>query len=347
MALVEKIRVQHVRTHTEYRAAISPTVTVITGSNGIGKTSLIEALYVALTGSSFKGVDKDIIQDSASWYRIDIGFADGQVRTVKYEPARQTGRKQFIIDGKTNYRLPMAQKYPVVLFEPDDLRLLGGSPSRRRQFIDRFISQIDLQYSVAVRRYERALKQRNALLKHTHLSEENLFAWNVSLSEYGAYIIKKRQEIIDMINQELGNVYATISGAADVVTIRYSHHPHANIQQKLLSDLHDHFAKDKIMGFTSVGPHRHDILFDFNGSAALNVASRGEIRSIILALKFLEVHITEKMTDKKPLILLDDVFSELDQTRQKNLVTEFTDHQIIITSVDVLPIKGGTVIKLS
>jgi DNA replication and repair protein RecF len=347
MALVEKIRVQHIRTHTEYRAAISPTVTVITGSNGIGKTSLIEALYVTLTGSSFKGVDKDIIQDGASWYRIDVGFADGQVRTVKYEPERATGRKQFIIDGKTNYRLPAAQKYPIVLFEPDDLRLLGGSPSRRRQFIDRFISQIDLQYSVAVRRYERALKQRNALLKHTHLSEENLFAWNVSLSEYGAYIIEKRQEFVDMINQELGNVYATISGAADVVTIRYSHHPHTNIQQKLLSDLHDHFEKDKIMGFTSVGPHRHDIFFDFNGSAALNVASRGEIRSIILALKFLEVHITEKMTDKKPLILLDDVFSELDQTRQKNLVTEFTDHQIIITSVDVLPIKGGTVIKLS
>ena len=346
MALIKKIRVQHVRAHTEYETAISPTVTVITGPNGAGKTSLIEALFVSLTGSSFKGSDNDIIQDKSAWYRIDVAFDDETVRTVKYDPSRQTGRKQFIIDHKTNYRMPASGKYPVVLFEPDDLRLLGGSPSRRRQFIDRFIGQIDPRYSIAVRRYERALKQRNSLLKQTQLSQESLFAWNVSLSEYGAYIITQRQAFIAMINQDIESVYRTIAGSKDAVTVRYSHHPHANIQQKLLSDLHDHFEKDTIMGFTSVGPHRHDVLFDFNGSAALTVASRGEVRSMILALKFLEVNITETQTDKKPLILLDDVFSELDETRQKNLMTEFTDHQIIITSVSALPIKGGTVIRL-
>lgn len=346
VAQVEKIRVQHIRTHKKYTVDISPGVTVITGPNGAGKTSLIEALYIALTGSSFKGTDKDILQQDAPWYRIDVSLNDNATRVVKYDPERPTGHKQFIIDNKTHYRLGAAYKYPVVLFEPDDLRLLSGSPTRRRQFIDRFIGQIDPQYSIAVRRYERALKQRNVLLKRAIVSNDDLFAWDVSLSEYGAYIITKRLHFIDEINKHLNENYTTISQAADTVTIRYSQGEQVNIQQKLLSDLHTHVEKDKILGFTSTGPHRHDVLFDFNGHSALGVASRGEMRSIILALKFLEVHITERLTDKKPIILLDDVFSELDHTRQKNLVTEFTNHQIIITSVDAIPIKSSKVVKL-
>lgn len=345
MALVKNIHVQHIRTHRDFSVQIAQRVTAITGANGAGKTSIIEALYVALQGSSFKSADKDILRHGADWYRIDVGFDGEQPRTVKFAPERATGRKQFIVDGKTSYRLTPANKYPVVLFEPDDLRLLSGSPTRRRQFLDRFIGQIDPQYSLSIRRYERALKQRNALLKRRAVSDDTLFAWNVSLSEYGAYIIKQRIRFIGEMQKELNPIYATISGAQDETSIRYSH-LHANSQQKLLADLHTHAERDKILGFTSVGPHRHDVLFDFNGSSAMDVASRGEIRSIILALKFIEVHITERMTNKKPIILLDDVFSELDEVRQKNLVTEFTNHQIVITSVSAIPIKGSAIVKL-
>lgn len=347
MALVKKIRVQHIRTHKDYQLDVSPTTTVITGPNGSGKTSLVEALHVALTGTSFKGVDKDILQAEAPWYRIDVWFDDNTTRTVKFNPDHSTGRKQFIINGKTNYRLSPQHKYPVVLFEPDDLRLLSGSPTRRRQFIDRFISRIDPQYSKAVGRYERALKQRNALLKRSMATSDDLFAWNVSLSEYGAYIMSQRLTFIDEFNQHIGEIYSVISHTQDRITVRYSSAPHTNLQQKLLSDLHSYTNKDTVLGFTSVGPHRHDVLFDFNGSPALTVASRGEIRSIILALKFLEVRITERHTNKKPIILLDDVFSELDATRQRNLVTEFTDHQIIVTSVGAIPIESSTVIHLA
>ena len=345
MALVGTIRVQNIRTHRDFLVRIAPSVTVITGVNGAGKTSLIEALFVALQGSSFKSADKDIIRQGSSWYRIDVDYDDESTRIVKFDSEKALARKQFIVDGKTNYRLPQAHKYPVVLFEPDDLRLLGGSPTRRRQFIDRLVGQIDPQYSLALRRYERALKQRNALLKHLGVSDDALFAWNVSLSEYGAYIIKQRLYFIEEINKTLNAVYSTISGTSDLVSIRYSH-PRVDSQQKLLSDLHSHAERDKILGFTSAGPHRHDVLFDFNNANAVDVASRGEIRSIILALKFIEVHITEQMTDRKPIILLDDVFSELDEIRQKNLVTEFTNHQIIITSVSAIPIQGSTIITL-
>lgn len=329
MARVTSVRVQHVRTHADYALGVSPGVTLVTGPNGSGKTSLLEALHVALQGSSFRGTDGDILQRAAPWYRIDVAFDDDGARTVKFDPSRETGRKQFIVDGKTNYRLLPKHKYPVVLFEPDDLRLLSGSPARRRQFIDTFISQLDPQYGVKLRRYERALKQRNALLKQ---GGGDMFAWDVSLSDYGAYIMAKREEFIRRLDDQLNGTYRSIAHTGDTVNVSYSHAAGAGDAQKLLAQLHAHANKDRLLGFTSVGPHRHDVLFGFNGSPALSTASRGEVRSVVLALKFLEAEIIESLTGKPPIVLLDDVFSELDKARQNYLVSSLERNQIIITS---------------
>jgi len=332
MGRITSLRVQHMRTHSDMTLAISPNVTLVTGLNGSGKTSLIESLYIALQGSSFKGNDGDVLKRGEQWYRIDVAYDDASERTVKFDSEKTTGRKQFTIDGKVQYRLPARFKYPVVLFEPDDLRLLTGSPVRRRQFIDRFIGQLDSQYSTVLRRYDRVLKQRNALLKRVQVSDDDLFAWNVSLSDYGASIISKRQRFLGTLNEQLRMTYERIAHTDDSVTIGYSFPPHASLQQKLLADLHASGEKDRLLGFTSVGPHRHDVLVTFNDAPALAVASRGETRSIVLALKFLEMNIIETVTGKKPIVLLDDVFSELDEERQRYLI-QFTAHnQVIITS---------------
>lgn len=328
---ITAINVQHVRVHKSYSLDVSPNVTLITGTNGSGKTSLIEALYIALQGTSFKGSDSDVLQRGEDWYRIDIKTQGEAVRTVKFDPARPSGKKQFIVDGKTNYRLLDRYKYPVVLFEPDDLRLLSGSPTRRRQFIDRFVSQLDPQYGIALRRYERALKQRNALLKQGS-TNDSMFAWDVSLSEYGAYIVEQRSKFARELNERLNAVYGSISHTDDRVSVAYSYEPQGNVSQRLLAELHQYIDKDKMLGFTSTGPHRHDILFSFNESPALTVASRGEVRSVVLALKFLEVDIIEHITGKNPVILLDDVFSELDKERQNYLIDLTKKNQIIITS---------------
>jgi DNA replication and repair protein RecF len=160
--------------------------------------------------------------------------------------------------------------------------------------------------------------------------------WDVALSEYGAYIIEKRILFIKQINDKLNESYNNIAKSIDVVSVNYSHNTTGDIKQKLLSKLHHHSEKDKIIGSTSVGPHRHDVIFKFNNSLALTTASRGEVRTIVLALKFLEVDIIEKTTNNKPIILLDDVFSELDVNRQKALGDVTRDHQIIITSTHVL-----------
>jgi DNA replication and repair protein RecF len=332
MTRVTGIQLQQVRTHSKYNLELSPNVTLITGSNGSGKTTLIEALYVGLRGTSFKGGDNDILQFDAPWYRIDIDFDDESRRTVKFDPSRSTGKKQFEFDGRVHYRLSHQHKYPVVLFEPEDLRLLNGSPTRRRDFIDTFISQLDPEYALSIRRYDRALKQRNTLLKRPTVVEDDLFAWNVSLSQYGAYIISRRIEFTQKLNDELNKVYKDISHTEDMVKMEYSYAAGHNLQQKLLSELHVHTRHDKFVGFTSTGPHRHDVLFSFNNSPALSVASRGEVRTIVLALKFLEVNFIEQITGNKPIILLDDVFSELDASRQKYLIESTKDNQIIITS---------------
>jgi DNA replication and repair protein RecF len=336
MTAVKKIAVTNIRSHKNFEMDLSPHVTVITGSNGSGKTSLIEAVYIALQGTSFKGSDGDVLKRETPWWKIDLLFDDNRKYTVKFDPTRPTGRKQFIIDGKTNYRLLPKNKYPVVLFEPDDLRLLHGSPERRRRFIDRFISQLNPEYAVAIRKYERALKQRNNLLKQPFTTADDLFAWNVALSEYGAYIIEQRTAFIEQINTKLGDAYRDISKDESLVTVHYSHTIIGDTKQKLLNELTAHTERDKILGSTSVGPHRHDVNFEFNNSPALSVSSRGEVRTIILALKFLEVEIIEQLTDQKPLILLDDVFSELDIARQKSLSDTIRSHQIIITSTHVL-----------
>lgn len=346
MSVITSVRLQNIRTHKEYTIALSPEVTVITGANGSGKTSIIEALYIAFQGSSFKGGDGDVLRRESSWYRIDVMFEDGTIRTVKFDSSRETGRKQFEINDKTNYRLSYQQKLPVVLFEPDDLRLLNGSPTRRRQFLDRLIGQLDPEYGLSIRRYERALRQRNTLLKNMRGGADNLFAWNVSLSKYGAYIISKRLAFVEEIQKKLGDTYRNISQTKDEVSIDYSYTHKVSIEQKLLSELDRNIEKDRLLGFTSTGPHRHDVLFGFNSSPATLGASRGEIRTIILALKFIEVAIIESITEKQPLILLDDVFSELDKTRQAALISQFTSHQTVIASVNAVT-KKGVIIDLA
>lgn len=343
MVAIKKIAIKNIRSHQDFTTNLSNKVTVITGQNGSGKTSLIEAIFVALQGGSFKGPDSDLLRTDARWWRIDITLDNDTKRTITYNPEKQLSKKQFIVDNITTYRLPQKHKYPIVLFEPDDLRLLNGSPVRRRQFIDRFISQLNPQYSSILHKYERALRQRNNLLKKQHASPDELFVWDVTLSEYGSYIIEQRIAFIEEINSKLNDSYNEIAGVKDVVSVHYSHTYIGDIKQKILNELHSNSARDTLLGSTSIGPHRHDVIFMFNNSPALSSASRGEVRTIVLALKFLEVDIIENMTGTLPLILLDDVFSELDETRQKALSDTIREHQIIITSTHVL--SGGDTFK--
>lgn len=342
--VIESLAVENIRSHRSFSRRFAKAVTVITGPNGSGKTSLLEAIMVALSGHSFKGTDIELLRRNGEWWRIDVTL-DDQIRSVKYQPG-STKPKQFIIDGKTSVRLPATSRYPIILFEPDDLRLLHGSPSRRRQFIDRFAGQLVQGYGRVLRRYERALQQRNRLLKNG-ASAESLFAWNVSLAKYGAQIIDIRVRLVERLNADLDQMYRTIAQTRDSVSIHYSHTVIDHTEQKLLAELERGIERDLQLGYTGIGPHRHDVLFSFNSVPAIGSASRGEVRTIILALKFLEVDIVKEVTGLPPVILLDDVLSELDDRRQTHLATKFQHHQIIMTSTNPPAVLGDAkVIKL-
>ena len=336
MSVVKKLSVINFRSHNKFSLLLSPKTTVITGKNGSGKTSLIEALYIGLQGVSFKGSSNDILKRGSDWWRVDVEFDDYSKRIITFDSNLASERHKITVDDKIMSRMGVKYKLPVVLFEPDDLRLLNGSPARRRQFIDRFISQLDPVYSNNLNKYNRALKQRNNLLKKPFTTDDELFAWNIALSEYGSYIIEKRIAFIEKINNRLNETYNEISKTNDIITIHYSNTYIGDIKQKILNDLYSHINRDKVLGYTSTGVHRQDVMFQFNNQPALDIASRGEVRSIVLAMKFLEVDIIEQVIDQKPIILLDDVFSELDIDRQKALSETIKSHQIIITSTNIL-----------
>lgn len=294
---------------------------------------------MAFRGTSFKGVDRDIVNERRDWYRIDI-TDDLYKRTVLFDNRTGKKMKQFVVDGKKTARLLKKDKRPIILFSPDDLRLLNGSPSRRRQYIDKVIAQYDEAYALAVRRYERALLQRNKLLKMPGVTADAIFSWNVILSENGAKIIAERRRIIDYLNEALPGYYRDIAGMEATVGIEYDHAAHT--PQELLHAYEKSFERDTMLGSTQIGPHRHDFIVLLRDRPAADIASRGENRTLILALKYAEADILREKYDERPLILLDDVFGELDKLHRESLIRTFTEYQVIITATDKVRLTKDT-----
>lgn len=326
MRVVFGIRLKNFRCHDEFLLDCNQATTLIIGENGSGKTSVLEAIYLALHGKSFKGVDKEILKREKTFYRVEILLEKDQKIIIRFDG----NVKEFEIDGKKNRRLPRKNHYPVVLFEPDNLHLISTSPLRRREYFDDLFSQIDEKYAVSVRKYNKSLRQRNDLLKEDFLNEKDLFAWNILCAQYGAEIGRTRSKYIKKINEKLTGIYCEIAKNEDSCRILYKGCEIS--EDEYLKELSKNLERDKYLGFTGFGVHRDDFEFNFNKKRADGSASRGEIRSMILALKFIEAQILEDRLGKKPIILLDDIFSELDEKRQKHLVENFRDFQMIITS---------------
>lgn len=343
--ILKTLRVQNFRTHSDFILEIGEKSTLISGANGSGKTSLLEAIYFALQGTSFRSSDKEILRnDGSSWFRIDLKDSKDSLRTIIFNNAVQKSKKQFLVDGNKKARLNANLRIPVVLFEPDDLQLLSGSPTRRRNFLDYFLSQIFPSFQLALTRYNKALKQRNNLLKRDNVSKDELFPWNLMLAEYGAEIISKRQDFLELLNSKIEEVYFEISGVKDEIEIDYLGEKVS--KNEILAILSENIERDKILGYTNFGPHKHDIQFIFNKKPAQNVASRGENRSLVLALKFIETDILADLTSKRPIVLLDDVFSELDDDRQKLLTKHFSKYQTIITSTNEIEVEDCKITSL-
>ncbi len=332
--MISDIRLQHFRSYNDAAFEFGPAVNIIVGPNGSGKTNLLEALLVVAQGSSYRVSDSDLLQFGAEWTRIDAHTNDSALRTMKLRTEAGI-KKSFEIDEKQYQRLPAIKRLPVVLFEPDHLHILNGSPEGRRIYIDDILEQTKPGFTSFRKNYKRVLSQRNALLKHHHAHKQDFFPWNLRLSELGAVIHRARTELLDEFTTRIEPLYQELSHSKTEVTLRYeSRFPTDTYESQLLHTLETNLQTDVERGFTSYGPHREDFAVFFGDTPAPLIASRGEIRTVTLGLKILELQALQAATGQKPLLLLDDVFSELDGARRRALTAYLTDHQTFLTTTD-------------
>lgn len=335
--MYRSLRVQQFRSYKDYTVDFSPGVTIIVGPNGSGKTNLLEALYVLSAGGSFRGIDRDLLRRGNDWFRLEALYGEQQrVLTYRFGPSQP--EKLFLLDGVRKARLLHAQRAPVVLFEPDHLRLLKDAPSLRRDYLDTLLSTLHPDYAWLKHQFERVLAQRNNLLKRRFAPDKRddlLFVWDVKFAEYAKRIVDYRQELVGVINNRLNDRYAAIAKQKHRLRAEYvSTIPTENYQAAALQLLQANIGRDSERGFTGLGPHRDDMMVIFDGAAANSVASRGEMRSLLLAIKIIELDLLAEHFEQTPLLLLDDVFSELDTQRRRALADLTKAYQTIITTTD-------------
>lgn len=343
---VSRLHLHQFRSHEDAIFDFDPHVTAIIGPNGSGKTNILEAIYTLCMGKSFRDGDDDLITYEQDWYRIEGNIDDTQ-RELRYQPSNKG--KQLIVDGTSKGRFTYKQQLPVVLFEPDDLLMIHGSPSARRKYIDELLQKLSLPYRQLLSRYERVLTQRNNLLKQRHTMSElrdNLFVWDVSLAEIGSKIIAMRLDIIEQINTRASEIYSEVAGKQQALTLTYIYPHQQRTESQIVAALTHHLDDDLRRGFTSVGPHRHDIEFELQSQSAKHTASRGEVRTILLSLKQIEISLLTQAQGNTPILLLDDVFSELDNDRKRR-VSEIPGVQTIITTTEMNGVLLSETIQLS
>jgi len=325
-------------------------INVIYGDNAQGKTSVLEGIYYLCAGRSFRTrYDREAI----AWPQNDSALTslDGE---IEKENLRHRLRvvlteqdKHVFVDDKPLARLGLLWgQFNTVVFTPDDLQLVKGSPTVRRQFLDMELSRIHPIYLYNLQRYYEALAQRNALLKQSlsaDLLEQNLAAWDEQLAGYGAEIFKHRLRHLGQLENEAAAHYRTMAqNEIEALTIEYQNFLRTS-EDLAVSDAHDRFKtlltrsrEDDIRrGATHTGPHRDDFVLRLEDRDARDFASQGQQRSIVLAIKIALVGMIERESGTPPVLLFDDLTSELDELRRSRLLTFLEGaRQIFLTTTD-------------
>lgn len=333
--MISTIRLQNFRSYSDDSFEFEPGVNIIVGPNGSGKTNLLEAVLALARGSSYRARDAELIKFNKPWARLD-GYFYSQNRALKLEKINSNLDKTYLLGERPYKRLGLDKTVPVVFFEPNHLQLITRGPDQRRDYFDELLERSVINFKSLTSSYSRTLAQRNALLKKSPTAaKQQLFAWNIRLSELGEKIAQAREELTVAINDELQKNYRKIAKKRPTVEFIYkSQFRPANYASHLLHKLEATLAEDYQRGFTAYGPHREDFLISINGQPANITASRGESRSLVLALKIFELGLIEKARGLRPILLLDDVFSELDGARRQALVNYLKNRQTIITTTD-------------
>ena len=314
-------------------------VNILFGDNAQGKTNILEAIYVSATTKSHKSSkDKDIINFEKEEAHIRTYLEKDEIETRVDMHLRKSKTKGIAIDGiKIKKAAELLGLLNVVFFSPEDLSIIKNGPAERRRFIDMELCQLDNFYLYNLNNYNKIVNQRNKLLKDLYYNptlKDTLTIWDSQLLSYGSKIIERRIQFIEQINGIIKEIHSNLSGGKETLRIEYEPNITIDSYEKELTYSQD---KDIKLKQTTVGPHRDDISFMVKKAGEekeidiRKYGSQGQQRTAALALKLSEIELVRKVTKDTPVLLLDDVLSELDSNRQNYLLNSIGDIQTIIT----------------
>jgi DNA replication and repair protein RecF len=333
LSLVHCLKVTSFRLFEKKTVRFAPGINVISGPNAVGKTTLLEAMYLLLTGRSFRTKElKDLIRQGDAFFQGHLYFEKSSVEQELKLTARPTEKKLVHNSTELTSLSSVLGILTGVLLAPHDMDLIKGSPDIRRRYLDVQLAQVDPLYIHHLVRYTRSLKQRNWMLRTKKINA--MAAFEELLAPSAFYIITKRKQLVEALQKELNPLYGQISGQADCINLQY----HSSLSQmksplEISDKLKEHRHKDMEVGYTQLGIHRDDLKLHLNQKEAKAFASEGEIRSLAATLRLAEWHKMRSTTQEMPLFLVDDFGLSLDEKRAAHL-EEIFQHmgQVIITS---------------
>ncbi len=330
--MLSQVKLKNFRNYPQAEVKTNSDLVLILGENASGKTNFLECIYFLSRLKSFRSPDNLLVRGQEDYFNLSGQYDEKNLDIIiQIKPAL---RRLFKINEQKTKRL-FWQAFPVVLFVPNDLNLFHLGPILRRRFLDETIAQIDSSYNLDLVSLEHILKQKSALLEQIFQGQADagqLELWNQELAPVAFRITQKRQTLVNFINQKLSTKVNELTGFANNCNLQYKR-IFAQSEAELLASLQEHQAAEIRSGQNLIGPHRDDFTVQKDGELNIYICSRGELRSQVLALKLLQA---EYLTNdkQKPIILLDDVFSELDETRRTKLIENLAGHQIFITSTE-------------
>lgn len=334
---LKSIELKNFRNYDQLNIEFDKKINLILGNNAQGKTNLLESIYYTSMGKSFKSVkDKEVIK-----FNEDI--ASIRARAYKYEDnleisvvLKKNGDKEIKRDGLILRKISeLSNTMLVVIFSPEDLKIVKEEPEKRRKFIDREISLISPIYLDNLNNYKRTLYQRNNYLKEEKIDDLLLDVLNEQLSSYGAKIIKQRKEFISKLQTHVEKIHNGITQGREEINLKYKGDIETEDEEEFIKILKLHHEKDRRNGTTSRGPHKDDIEFLINKIDARKYGSQGQQRTCALSVRLAELSLIEEETGETAILLLDDVMSELDMRRQEYLIKTLENNQIFITATEL------------
>lgn len=316
-------------------------LTVICGENGHGKTNLLEAIWLLTGAKSFRGAkDAELIQLGCEHARLEAELCRAdQLQTMRLLIAgaaapRARGRTAQVNGVDYGRAGNVAGLFTAVVFAPVHVGLIKGSPEGRRRFLDSALCQLYPAYVKLLHRYARQISQKNALLKQCSRgagAADLLDVFDEEQAQLGEQISRRRQEYLQQMLPEVYKTYEEISGAREQLTVQYCQ---SFVPEQLLETIKRSRQRDITAGFCTVGPHREDFLMQLDGRDVRIYGSQGQQRSVVLALKMAEAAVVRQVTGLHPVMLLDDVLSELDEARQRYLLSRIEHRQTFVTACD-------------